>query len=88
MAVVKEDFNWEGFVFEEGNLTLLDLYGTNHDPNLWGNPDLFKPDRFTSETVNVGFIPQSAREYFLGHRCAGEWLTIEAMKVSLDYLVN
>jgi fatty-acid peroxygenase len=24
----------------------------------------------------------------LGHRCAGEWVTIEVMKVALDYLVN
>lgn len=24
----------------------------------------------------------------MGHRCAGEWVTIEVMKVSLDYLVN
>lgn len=24
----------------------------------------------------------------MGHRCAGEWVTIEVMKVSLDYLAN
>lgn len=24
----------------------------------------------------------------MGHRCAGEWVTIEVMKISLDYLVN
>lgn len=24
----------------------------------------------------------------MGHRCAGEWVTIEVMKVSLDYLLN
>lgn len=24
----------------------------------------------------------------MGHRCAGEWVTIEMMKVSLDFLVN
>lgn len=24
----------------------------------------------------------------MGHRCAGEWATIEVMKVSLDYLAN
>ena len=24
----------------------------------------------------------------MGHRCAGEWVTIEVMKVSLDFLAN
>lgn len=24
----------------------------------------------------------------MGHRCAGEWVTIEMMKVSLDFLVK
>ena len=24
----------------------------------------------------------------MGHRCAGEWVTIEVMKVSLNYLAN
>jgi hypothetical protein len=34
-AVVKKDFTWKGFEFKEGTLTFLDLYGTNHDPEVW-----------------------------------------------------
>lgn len=32
VALVKKDFTWKGYKFEEGTLTLLDIYGTNHDP--------------------------------------------------------
>lgn len=75
--------------FEEGTLTLLDLYGTNHDPKIWDNPDVFNPDRFTRwEGSPFSFIPQGGGDYFMGHRCAGEWVTLEVMKVSLDYLVH
>jgi fatty-acid peroxygenase len=89
VALVKKDFTWNGYKFEEGTLTLLDLYGTNHDPEIWGNPDLFSPDRFTKwEGSPFGFIPQGGGDYFMGHRCAGEWVTVEVMKVSLDYLAN
>lgn len=68
---------------------MLDLYGTNHDPEIWDNPDEFSPDRFAEwEGSPFSFIPQGGGDYFMGHRCAGEWVTIEVMKVSLDYLAN
>ncbi|WP_102275528.1 cytochrome P450 [Cytobacillus massiliigabonensis] len=88
-ALVKKDFMWKDYTFEKDTLTLLDLYGTNHDPNIWDNPERFNPERFANKVENLyDFIPQGGGDYFMGHRCAGEWLTIEVMKVSLDYLVN
>lgn len=88
-ALVKKDFTWNGFQFEAGTLTLLDLYGTNHDPKIWDQPDVFLPERFNNwEGSPFSFIPQGGGDYFMGHRCAGEWVTIEIMKVSLEYLVN
>ncbi|SHF36444.1 fatty-acid peroxygenase [Seinonella peptonophila] len=89
IAIVKKDFIWKGYQFKEGTLTLLDLYGTNHDHKIWENPDMFNPDRFDKwERSPFSFIPQGGGDYFLGHRCAGEWITMEVMKVSLDYLIN
>ena len=71
VALVKKDFNWKGYKFEEGTLTLLDLYGTNHDPEIWENPDVFSPDRFAEwEGSPFSFIPQGGGDYFMGHRCA------------------
>ncbi|MGN7233746.1 cytochrome P450 [Priestia megaterium] len=88
-ALVKKDFTWNNYRFEEGTLTLLDLYGTNHDPKIWDDPDVFNPNRFTEwEGSPFSFIPQGGGDYFMGHRCAGEWVTLEVMKVSLDYLVH
>lgn len=88
-ALVKKDFTWNNYKFEKDTLTFLDLYGTNHDPKIWENPDMFDPNRFSKwEGSPFSFIPQGGGDYFLGHRCAGEWATIEIMKVSLDYLAN
>lgn len=89
VATVKKDFTWNGYDFKEGTMTLLDLYGTNHDPVLWEKPDSFNPERFASwQGSPFSFIPQGGGDYILGHRCAGEQMTIEIMKVCLDYLVN
>lgn len=89
IARVKKDFIWNDFEFEEGTLTLLDLYGTNHDPHLWDNPEIFNPERFAHwDESPFSFIPQGGGDFNMGHRCAGEWVTIEVMKVSLQYLAN
>lgn len=89
VALVKKDFTWKGYQFEKGTLTLLDLYGTNHDSKLWDNPDVFNPNRFAEwDGDPFSLIPQGGGDYFTGHRCPGERLTIEVMKLSLDFLLN
>ncbi|KHE69502.1 cytochrome P450 [Halobacillus sp. BBL2006] len=88
-ARVDQDFTWNGYEFKEGTLTLLDLYGTNHHPELWENPKLFQPERFqTWDGHPFDFIPHGGGEFEMGHRCAGEWLTIEVLKETLDHFVN
>lgn len=88
-ARVAEDFVWNGYRFEQGTLTMLDLYGTNHHPDLWDKPEKFMPDRFHHWRGSpFRFIPQGGGDHDTGHRCAGEWLTLEIMKESLDFLAN
>ncbi|MBS4196616.1 cytochrome P450 [Lederbergia citri] len=88
-ARVKKDFIWNGYKFDVGTLTLLDLYGTNHDPTIWDNPDLFNPERFSEwDGGRYSFIPQGGGEYHSGHRCPGEWITVEVMKAVVDQLIN
>lgn len=88
-AIVKKDFLWGGHDFKEGTLVLLDLYGNNHHPELWKNPQQFTPERFTDWTGSpFDLVPQGGGEYITGHRCAGEWLTIEVMKRCLRIMMN
>lgn len=88
-ARVKQDFEWKGYQFKKDTLTLLDLYGTNHHPEVWTEPDVFAPDRFLSWSRSpFDFIPQGGGEYDIGHRCAGEWMTLDLLRVAVDYLVN
>lgn len=87
MARVKKDFSWQGYKFPKGTLALLDLYGTNHDPEIWQNPEEFRPERFRNwEGNSYNFIPQGGGYH--NHRCPGEDPTIKLMKVSLNFLVH
>ncbi len=88
-ARVREEFDWRGHHFEEGRLVLLDVYGTMHDARLWENPNEFRPERFLAwDGSPFDLIPQGGGAHHTGHRCAGEWITIGAAKVSLKFLVN
>jgi fatty-acid peroxygenase len=75
---VQEEFEWRDYRFTRGLRVMLDLFGTNHDPRLWETPAEFKPERF-GEWQGGAFdlIPQGGGDHYQGHRCAGEWLTIE-----------
>jgi fatty-acid peroxygenase len=88
-AIAKKDFEWKGYPFKKDTLVLLDVYGINHSPDLWENPNTFRPERFHKwEGSPFNFVPQGGGDYHNGHRCAGEWLTIELMKVSLAFLAK
>lgn len=82
-ARVRAAFEWGGCRFKKGQLVLLDVHGIDHDERQWAQPDEFQPERFRDwDGSPFSFIPQGGGDYDLNHRCAGEWLTIEAMKTA------
>lgn len=89
VARVAIDFEWQGYEFKEGTLTLLDLYGTNRHPDDWSEPEVFSPERFEGwQQTPFNFISQGGGSYDFGHRCAGEFITIVVMRTTFDFLVN
>jgi fatty-acid peroxygenase len=86
---VAEEFEWRGYTFPTGRLLLLDLYGTNRDSRLWDAPGEFRPERFRGWKGDpFTFVPQGGGDHAAGHRCAGEWMTIELMKVGVRALTQ
>ncbi|MFV2102660.1 cytochrome P450 [Micromonospora sp. LOL_024] len=88
-ALVRRTFQWQGYQFPQGRRVLLDLYGTNHHRALWPEPELFRPERFTRWRDDpFTLIPQGGGGHLTGHRCAGEWITIELMKRAVALLTG
>ena len=89
IARTRRAFEWEGYRFTEGARVMLDLYGTDRDPRSWDAPEEFLPERFREwDGSPFSFIPQGGGDHFEGHRCPGEWIAIEIMKVTVDFLVR
>jgi fatty-acid peroxygenase len=89
VARVRKRFEWQGVEFAEGTRVLLDIYGTNHDERTWHEPNEFRPERFAGWTGDpFALIPQGGGDTATGHRCPGEFLTIELMKTAVRVLTR
>jgi fatty-acid peroxygenase len=88
-ARVRAPFDWRGHRFEPGTLVLLDVYGTHHDPHIWEAPEEFRPERFAGwRSDSFGFIAQGGGDPAVGHRCAGEWITMHQLTLALHFLTR
>jgi fatty-acid peroxygenase len=87
LARTRVEFEWRDLQFPKGRRTILDLYGTNHDPRVWTEPKTFRPDRFRDwKGSPFVLIPQGGGDHGRHHRCPGEWITIELMKQAVEIL--
>ncbi|MGY1809054.1 cytochrome P450 [Blastococcus sp. SYSU D00669] len=68
---------WDGQRIPANAVVLLDLYGQNHDPEVWGDPYAFRPERFLGRDIGAfELVPQGAGDPRSGHRCPGEQITV------------
>ncbi len=82
-------FEWGEYHFTEGRRVMLDLYGTNQDRRAWDRPEEFDPDRFRRwDGSPFNLIPQGGGDHYVGHRCPGEWIAIELMKLAANFLTQ
>ncbi|MCZ2861135.1 cytochrome P450 [Blastococcus sp. VKM Ac-2987] len=71
------EVEFDGQRIPEHAMVLLDLYGQNHDPELWDAPYAFRPARFIDRKIGeFDLVPQGGGDPRTGHRCPGEQLTV------------
>ena len=88
-GIALDAFEWRRHPFPKGAWVLLDLYGTNHDPRLWGEPGAFRPDRFAHRAVSpYDLVPKGGGDRATGHRCPGELATLEIIKLAARLLTG
>ncbi|WP_443741672.1 cytochrome P450 [Streptomyces fragilis] len=75
------DVSFQGEPVPEGAMVLIDLFGQNHDEELWGDPFVFRPERFLQRPVERDeLVPQGGGDPATGHRCPGEAVTIALLE--------
>lgn len=85
---VRRDGDVLGHRVGKGQLLVLDVDGTDHDPSRWSDPQEFRPERFAGiEPDPYGFVPQGGGEP-TGHRCPGEPLTVRLLATTVRVLAQ
>ncbi|XP_018427690.1 PREDICTED: cytochrome P450 4F22 isoform X1 [Nanorana parkeri] len=73
----------DGKVIPKGNICLISIYGTHHNPAVWPNPEVYDPYRFdpaqAQERSSHAFVPFSAGP----RNCIGQNFAMAEMKVVL-----
>lgn len=83
------DLSWHGVLIPSGALVMLDVYGQNHDPELWPAPYTFRPQRFLDREIGqFDLIPQGGGDPATGHRCPGEPITVAILAALSERLAG
>ena len=84
------DTTLQGYSIPKGTTVITNLWSLHHDPEIWANPDAFKPERFLDEEGN--FVPPKADRFLpfsAGRRvCIGETLARTELFLVLARLLH
>ncbi|XP_072020581.1 cytochrome P450 2J4-like [Amphiura filiformis] len=86
--VAFEDTKLAGYDIPKGTYVVSNIWAVHHDPDVWAEPDQFKPERFLDEDGKLRqreeFMPFST-----GHRvCLGENLAKMEMFLFFTYILH
>ena len=88
-------FHWQGRQVNTGDRLLLDLHGTDNDPDAWTDPGTFDPDRFrprgrfnSRADDRPDFVPQGGGSVETGHRCPGEGIAMALLRTVVPSLAR
>jgi fatty-acid peroxygenase len=86
---VKRPVRVAGTDLEVGDRIILDVFGTDQDPQLWPEPGEFRPDRFVDQEPDAfSYLPQGGGDPAQGHRCPGEPLTVRMLAETVGVLAE
>lgn len=83
-----QHLTFQDVAIASGTLIVLDVWGTNHDPHVWTDPDTFDPRRFrTTPVTPYNLVPQGGGDR-RGHRCPGEDATLAVLMTLVPRLAD
>ncbi|XP_072035784.1 cytochrome P450 4F12-like [Amphiura filiformis] len=78
----------DGRIIPEGMSVIIDIINLHHNPNVWKDPEVFDPERFSKENSSVrhshDFVPFSAGP----RNCIGQHFAMSEMKTFIAVLLR
>jgi fatty-acid peroxygenase len=86
---LRRPWSWEGGRLPRRSWLVLDVLGTNRDPDLWDEPEELRPERFLGrEPTAYDYVPHGGGDPATGHRCPGEPIAIGILEQTLQRLAG
>jgi fatty-acid peroxygenase len=83
------DHTWEGRRFRKRSWMVLDILGTDLDPEHWADGRSFDPERFLGREPNPWeYVPHGGGDPAAGHRCPGEPLAVGILSQTIRVLAG
>ncbi|KAJ9573737.1 hypothetical protein L9F63_008861 [Diploptera punctata] len=83
-----EDTQLCGYFIPKNSMVMTGLYSYHHDPDVWGDPEVYRPERFLDETGNL-LKKDVSLPFGAGKRlCAGETFGRQNMWLLLTGLLQ
>lgn len=77
---MKTDLKFHGYHFSKGTAIYANLYAVHHDPEIWGDPEIFRPERFLNEDGTKCVQKDALIPFAEGKRkCLGETLARDTL---------
>lgn len=84
VRIASEDTMLEHHAIPKGTTLMINMQGVHHNPEIWPEPLVYKPQRFLEEIKPYTFLP-----FIEGPRmCLGQFLSLLESKVVLSTLVT
>ncbi len=82
-------FDRAGLRVAKGDWVLIDLFATDRHPDLWQEPETFRPERFLERApASYDLIPQGAGDPAKTHRCPGEAISLALTRMAARMLAR
>jgi len=84
-----KDTEFAGYFLPRGSVLFLNLHDAHHDPAVWGDPEVFRPERFLNKDETQIVKNEALVAFGAGKRqCLGELLARDSLFIFVTGLVR